>query len=99
MVTIHPKDLIGRTFLKDLDEDGQSFRARVVPAVLDNEDNMKKDARYMKFICDIPNSKVDEMYIRLTRSLTILKRIKITSKMILSNCVYHCTSRSTAFIQ
>jgi hypothetical protein len=30
MVTIDPKDLIGRTFLKDTEEDGQRFRARVV---------------------------------------------------------------------
>jgi hypothetical protein len=52
MITIDPKDLIGRTFLKDLEEDGQRFRARVVRAVLDNEDNMKKDPRYITFICD-----------------------------------------------
>jgi hypothetical protein len=31
-------------------------------AVLDNEDNMKKDGRYMKFICEAPISKVDKMY-------------------------------------
>jgi hypothetical protein len=62
MVTIDPKDLIGRTFLKDLEEDGQRFRDRAVHAVLDNEDNMKKDAQYMKFICEVPNLKVDEMY-------------------------------------
>jgi hypothetical protein len=30
MATIDPKDLIGRTFLKDTEEDGQRFRARVV---------------------------------------------------------------------
>jgi hypothetical protein len=41
MVTIDPKDLTGRTFLKDSEEDGKSFRARVVRAVLDKEDNMK----------------------------------------------------------
>jgi hypothetical protein len=61
-ITIDPKDLIGRTFLKDSEEDGQRFQARVVRAVLDNEDIIKKDARYMKFICEVPNSKVDKMY-------------------------------------
>jgi hypothetical protein len=30
MVTIDPKDLIGRTFLKDSETDGQRFRARVI---------------------------------------------------------------------
>jgi hypothetical protein len=62
MVTIDPKDLIGRTFLKDSEEDGQRFRAQIVCNVLDYEDNMKKDARYMKFICEVPNLKVDEMH-------------------------------------
>jgi hypothetical protein len=55
MVTIDPKDLIGRTFLKDSEVDGQRFRARVFRAVLDNEDNMK-------FICEVPNLKVNKMY-------------------------------------
>jgi hypothetical protein len=62
MVTIDPNDLIGRTFLKDSEENGQRFRVRVVCAVLDKEDNLKKDPRYMKFICEVPNSKVDEMF-------------------------------------
>jgi hypothetical protein len=35
MVTIDPKYLIGRTFLKDTEEDGQRFRARVVRAITD----------------------------------------------------------------
>jgi hypothetical protein len=38
MVTIDPKDLIGRTFLKDLEEDIQ----HVVRAVVDKEDTLKK---------------------------------------------------------
>jgi hypothetical protein len=62
MVTIDPKDLIRPNFLKDSKEDGQRFRARVVRAVLDNEDNMKKEPQYMNFICEVPNLKVDEMY-------------------------------------
>jgi hypothetical protein len=35
MVTIDPKDLIGRTFLKETEEDGQQFRALVVRAIID----------------------------------------------------------------
>jgi hypothetical protein len=61
MVTIDPKELIGRTFLKDSEEDGQRFRARVVRAVVDNEDNLKQGSEYMKFICEVPNSTVDEI--------------------------------------
>jgi hypothetical protein len=61
MVTIDPKDLIGRTFLKDAEDDGQRFRARVVRAVIEKEDDLKKGSEYMKFICEVPNSTVDEI--------------------------------------
>jgi Reverse transcriptase (RNA-dependent DNA polymerase) len=61
MVTIDPKDLIGRTFLMDSEEDGQRFRARVVRAVVDKEEELKKGLEYMKFICEVPNSTVDEI--------------------------------------
>jgi len=61
MVTIDPKDLIGRTFLKDSEEDGQRFRARVVRAVIDKEEDLKKGSEHMKFICEVPNSTVDEI--------------------------------------
>ena len=62
MVTIDPEDLIGRTFLKDSDEDGQRFQARVVRAVINNENKMKKGLEHVKFICEVPNSVVDEIY-------------------------------------
>ena len=62
MVTIDPKDLIGRTFLKDEEEDGQQFRARVVCAVIDKNDALKKGHKYMKFICEVPGSTVDEIF-------------------------------------
>ena len=62
MVTIDPKDLIGRTFLKDSEEDGQRFRARVVRAIVEKEEDLKKGAEYMRFICEVPNSNVDEIY-------------------------------------
>ena len=62
MVTIDPEDLIGRTFLKDSEEDGQRFRARVVRAIVDKEEDLKKGAEYMRFICEVPNSTVDAIY-------------------------------------
>jgi hypothetical protein len=54
MVTIDPQDLIGRTFLKDAEEDGQRFRVRVVCAVVDREEELNKGSEYMKFICEVP---------------------------------------------
>jgi hypothetical protein len=62
MVTIGPKDLIGRIFLKDSEDDGQRFRACVVCAVVDREEKQKKGSEYMKFICEVPNSMVDEIF-------------------------------------
>ena len=61
MITIDPKDLIGRTFLKESEVDGQRFRARIVRAIVENENNLKKGSEYMKFICEVPNSTVDEI--------------------------------------
>jgi hypothetical protein len=62
MVTIDPEDLIGRTFLKDAEEDGQRFRVHIVCAVVDRDEELKKGSEYMKFICEVPNSTVDEIY-------------------------------------
>jgi hypothetical protein len=62
VVTIDLKDLIGRTFLKDAEEDGQRFRARVVRAIVDRETEQKKGHEYMKFICDVPDSMFDEIF-------------------------------------
>jgi hypothetical protein len=62
MVTIDPKDLIGRTFLKDSEEDGQRFRARVVRAIVEKEEDLQKGPEYMRFICEVPNSTVDEIF-------------------------------------
>jgi hypothetical protein len=62
MVTIDPLDLIGRPFLKDAEEDGQRFRVWVARAVVDREEELKKGSEYMKFICKVPNSMIDEIF-------------------------------------
>ena len=90
MVTIDPKDLIGRTFLKDSEEDGQRFRARVVRAVIDKEEDLKKGSEHMKFICEVPNSTVDEI-LTYNEILDHIARDNVSS--------YHCSSRTFAFIR
>jgi len=60
-VTIGRKDLIGQTLLKDSEEYGQRLRARVVRAVVDKKEEIKQGSEYMKFICEAPNSTVDEI--------------------------------------
>jgi hypothetical protein len=62
MVTIDPKDLIGKTFLKETKEDGQRFRARVVRTIIYKDDELKKGSEYIKFICKAPNSTVGEIF-------------------------------------
>ena len=86
MVTIDPKELIGCTFLTYSEEDGQRFRARVVRAVVDKEDNLKRDPKYMRFSCEVPNSTVEEIYTYL-KYLTTLKKIRTTSTTIPNSCL------------
>jgi hypothetical protein len=63
MVTIDPKDLIRRTFLKETEEeDGQRFIARVVRAIIDKDDELKKGSDDIKFIWKVPNSTLDEIF-------------------------------------
>jgi hypothetical protein len=62
MVTIDPHDFIGRNFLKDAEEDGQRFHVWVICAVVDREEELKKGSEYMKFICKVPNSRIDEIF-------------------------------------
>jgi hypothetical protein len=62
IVTIEPKNQIGRTFLKETEEDGQQFRACVFCAIIDKYYELKKGSEYMKFIGEVPYSTVDEIF-------------------------------------
>ena len=59
--TIDPEDLIGRTFLKETENDGQRFRARIVRAIIDKENEVKKDPKYIKFLCEVDGDTADEI--------------------------------------
>jgi hypothetical protein len=63
MVPIDTKYLIGQTFLKDSEVGRRwtKFLIWIVLAVLDKEQH-EEVPRYMKFICKVPNSKIDEMF-------------------------------------
>jgi hypothetical protein len=62
MPTIEPKDIIGRTFLKDSEADGQRFRARIVRAILDHNANLKREPNHVKFLCVAAGDTADEIY-------------------------------------
>jgi hypothetical protein len=44
-VIVNPQELLGRTFLMDTQEDGQSFRARIVECISDHESNVRVTLR------------------------------------------------------
>ena len=62
MPTIDPKDLLGRTFLKDSEADGQRFRARIVRAIMDHDADLKREPHHVKFLCEVDGDTADEIY-------------------------------------
>jgi hypothetical protein len=80
MVTIKPKELIGRTFLKDSEEDGQSFQARVVGAIVDKEHELKHNPEYFKFVVKYPTQQLTR-YLPIMKSLTTLRRNRMRKRM------------------
>jgi hypothetical protein len=55
-ITFSP-DLVGRTFLKQPEEDGQRFRARIVRKIVEMENQEEK----LKFLVTLPDEKQDEI--------------------------------------
>ena len=62
MPTIDPKDLIGRTFLKETEADGQRFRARIVRAITEKDADLQRDPVHIKFLCEVDGDTADEIY-------------------------------------
>lgn len=62
MPTIDPKDLIGRTFLKETESDGQRFRARIVRAITEKDAELQRDPEHIKFLCEVDGDTADEIY-------------------------------------
>jgi hypothetical protein len=57
-----PKELIGRKFLMDSEEDGRRLQACVIRAVVYKEEELKNGLEYMKFIFKGSNSTVAEIF-------------------------------------
>ena len=71
MPIVDPNDLVGRTFLMPPQDDGQRFRARIVRAIQDHEQNLAKDEDRIHFLCSINDDQFEEImsYNELLRSL------------------------------
>jgi hypothetical protein len=59
--TIFPQDLIGRTFLKNPEEDGQRFRAKVVDYIEEYEGQLEQEPDRVKFRAKVGDNGLEEM--------------------------------------
>ena len=80
MPTIHPDDLIGRTFLKDPTEDGERFRARVIRKIIDNPDLEDPNFENIKFILNVDGAKADEI-VSYNEVLDHINKIKLKDEL------------------
>jgi hypothetical protein len=61
MPTIDPKDLIGRSFLKDTEAYGQRFRAKILRAIIEKDSELKRDPNHIRFLCEVDGDTVDDI--------------------------------------
>jgi hypothetical protein len=61
MPIFHPRDLVGRTFLMDKEEDGQRHRARIVKAIEDHEQELENDPDRIKFLISVGDERKEEI--------------------------------------
>ena len=61
MPIVDPIDLIGRTFLKEPDENGEMHRARIVECIKEHKNNIANDKLNIKFRCSVNNNEYEEI--------------------------------------
>jgi hypothetical protein len=61
MATISPHDLIGRTFLMNPQEDGQIYRARIVEAVKEHQNQVEERSDRIRFVCSVNDEQYEEI--------------------------------------
>ncbi len=59
--TFHPNDLVGRTFLMNPTEDGQTLRARIVEAIEKQDDDLSQDTAWKNFRISVNNDQYEEV--------------------------------------
>ena len=57
----NPVDLVGRTFLKNTQEDGQRFRVQIVEALDNFENNRNADPKHIHFCCKVNDDQYEEI--------------------------------------
>ena len=61
MPTFDPSDLIGCTFLKPPEEDGQRFCAKIIEALVQNEQDLASNPERVKFRCSVNGDEYKEI--------------------------------------
>ena len=61
MAIIDPQDLVGRTFLMDMRDDGQCFHAQIVEYIDEHMHNCHKTPEHMKFCCSINDDEYEDI--------------------------------------
>ena len=61
MAVFDPNDLVGRTFLRTNEEDGQRFRLRIVEAIDKHHDGPLREPKHMQFRVSVNNDQCEEM--------------------------------------
>jgi hypothetical protein len=104
MPTIDPKDLIGRSFLKDTVADGQRFRAKIVRASIEKYLELKRDPNHNRFLCELDGDTIDDIYtynqiLEFIERVWILRVIQnsftVSAESAPSKVLYEHTTRTT----
>jgi hypothetical protein len=61
MVIVDPRELLGCTFLMDMQEDGQRFRACIVECISDHESNVRRSDDHVKFRIFVNEDEYEEI--------------------------------------
>ena len=61
MPTLDPTSLVGRTFLMDPEENGERHRAKIVEAIIDNEQQIANDPGMIKFRCSVNDDQYEDI--------------------------------------
>jgi hypothetical protein len=58
---VDPTELVGRTFLLPPQEDGQRFRARIIRAIGDQENDLECSSDRLEFLCSLNDDEREEI--------------------------------------
>ena len=63
MASFDPKSLIGHTYLKMPETNGNHYRAKIVEAIKDNQHEIAKNPQMCKFHCSVNNGEYEEIMV------------------------------------